>query len=189
MRDDISNKLVHLTKGTGNTPSSHRSEALQTLYAILDEKRLKGGNGYIKGGHICVCFSEAPIGKLSHLLAENDPKRFKYQPYGIIVDKPWLFEKGGRPVIYGPSDDYDLLPKVIQYRHVSFSLSKEKKGSVDFTWELEWRIHTDSLPIKPEEVTVVVPDRIAKNALEEHFKHDNWHYIVLSDLGVAVDAL
>ena len=74
MRDDLSDKLVHLTKGVGEDPSKHREEALKTLGKILKEKRLLGGTGFIKGSHKCVCFSEAPIGKLSHILAQNDGK-------------------------------------------------------------------------------------------------------------------
>ncbi|HEY6096191.1 MAG TPA: hypothetical protein VIU93_14680 [Gallionellaceae bacterium] len=187
MRDDLSDKLVHLTKGVGEDPSKHREEALKALGKILKEKRLLGGTGFIKGSHKCVCFSEAPIGKLSHILAQNDGKAFKYQPYGIIVDKLWLFEKGGRPVIYGPDNDYNSLPDEMKYRHVRFWLSKEY--SVDHTWEREWRIKADQLDITPDSVTIVVPDRRAKEAFMRTYEKDNWHYIVLSDLGVKIDAL
>lgn len=187
MRDDISDKLVHLTKGVGVDPSKHREEALKTLVKVLSEKRLLGGDGFIKGSHKCVCFSEAPIGKLSHILAQKEGKSFKYQPYGVIVDKLWLFEKGGRPVIYGPDGDYNALPDDMKYRHVRFWLSE--KYTVDHTWEREWRIKTAELKITPNEVTIVVPDRLAKDAFVSKYKEDSWHYIVLSDLGVKIDAL
>ena len=187
MRDDLSDKLVHLTKGVGDDMSKHREEALRTLAKILGEKRLLGGDGFIKGSHKCVCFSEAPIGKLSHILAQKDGKAFKYQPYGVIVDKLWLFEKEGRPVIYGPDGDYTSLPEEMKYRHVRFWLSQEY--SVDHTWEREWRIKTEELKITPSEVTIVVPDRRAKDAFMGKYKEDNWHYMVLSDLGVKIDAL
>lgn len=104
-----------------------------------------------------------------------------------MVDKSWLFKLGGRPAIYGPANDYEKLPPDMQYRHVRFWLSDEY--SVDHTWEREWRHKTDSLAISPKEVTIVVPTRLAKDVLEENFKGDNWHYIVLSDLGVAIDPL
>jgi len=187
MRDDLSNKLIHLTKGVGDDMAKHREEALKSLCSILKEKRLRGGDGYIKGGHLCVCFSEAPIGKLAHLLAEKDGAKFKYQPYGIMVDKTWLFQLGGRPVIYGPESDYEKLREEMQYRHVRFWLSREYK--IDHTSEREWRHKTSSLTIAPEDVTVVVPDRDAKDVISHHFFEDNWHYIVLSDLGVAVNSL
>ena len=187
MRDDLSNNLVHLTKGTNADPSKHREEAFVNLCSILKEKRLRGGTGFIKGSHHCVCFSEAPIGKLSHLLAERSEGKFKYQPYGILVDKVWLYKLGGRPAIYGPDPDYEKLPEEMRYRHVRFWLSE--KGAIDHTWEREWRLKTTSLAISPSEVTVVVPDRSAKDVLVENYGTDNWHYIALSDLGVKIDAL
>lgn len=187
MRDDLTDKLVHLTKGSGSDPKKHRQEAFETLIPIFTEKALRGGNGYIKGGHKCICFSEAPIRKLSHLLAEKDEDKFKYQPYGILVDKVRLYKRGGRPVIYGPAPNYEKFPEEMRYRHVRFWLSDKRR--IDHTWEREWRHKMDSLPIKPGEITVVVPERAAKDVLAEHFKEDNWHYIVLSDLGVRIDAL
>jgi hypothetical protein len=187
MRDDLTDKLVHLTKGTSDDPSKHREEAIINLESILTEKRLRGGTGFIKGGFKCVCFSEAPIGKLSHLLAEKDQGRFKYQPYGVMVDKLWLYKLGGRTAIYGPDHDFAKLPDEMKYRHVRFWLGDDY--TIDHTWEREWRIKIDALPITPAEVTVVVPDRIAKDAFAKQLNSDNWHFMVLSDLGVKINAL
>lgn len=100
IRDDLSDRLVHLTKG---------EEAFETFVHILNDKALKGGNGFIKGGHKCVCFSEAPISKLPQVLS-TPHDTIKYRPYGFIFTKRWVFEKGGRPVIYQPDGDYDILP-------------------------------------------------------------------------------
>jgi hypothetical protein len=187
MRDDLSNNLVHLTKGTSNDPTKHREEALQTLEKILREKQLRGGIGFIKGSHRCVCFSEAPISKISYLIGLEDKGVFKYQPYGVMVKKDWAFKYGGRPVIYGPDSDYEKLPQEMQYRHVRFWLGD--KYDIDHTWEREWRIKADAIALSPEEVTVVVPDRNAKNAFADYFNTTPWHYIVLSDLGVSIKAL
>jgi hypothetical protein len=186
MRDDLSDKLVHLTKGTGDDPCKHRAEALLTLGHIVNDGKLKGGTGFIKGGHKCVCFSEAPISKLSYIIAGEGQSAFKYQPYGVIVDKKWLFQKGGRPVIYGPDLDYDRLPGEMKYRHVRFSLSDSH--SIDHTSEREWRIQTEELDITPEEVTLVVPDRKAKDTFIRKFGN-SWHFVVLSDLGVNIKTL
>jgi hypothetical protein len=186
MRDDIGNKLVHLTKGTGEDTARHRGEAATNLANILAERTLRGGCGFIKGKHLCVCFSEAPIGKLSQILASKDPDGFKYQPYGILVDKKWLFSKGGRPVIYGPDDDYGKLPDDMKYRHVRFWLSDQY--TIDHTWEREWRIKTRALIIRPQDVTVVVPDRTAKDSFVD-LGYGDWHYISLSDLGVDITPL
>jgi len=185
MRDDVSNTLVHLTKGIGCDPKKHREEAFQILKKILGEKTLKGGTGFIRGSHKCVCFSEAPISKLSHILAAKENNNFKYQPYGVIIAKKWLYQKGGRPVIYGPDADYEFLPDAMKYRHVRFHLGDYE---IDHTWEREWRVKTDELTFGPADVTIVVPNRIAKDSFSIAGYKD-WHYIVLSDLGVKIDAV
>lgn len=187
MRDDLSNKLIHLTKGESTDDKKNRGEALTILGKILKTKKLLGGNGFIKGGYKCVCFSEAPISKLSQIISLRDRKKFKYQPYGIIFDKAEIYSKGGRPVIYGPTSDYDQLPPSMKYRHVRFELSK--KDVIDLTHEREWRIKTDAIDLSPKNVTVIVPDRRAKRVLEKKYSDDRWHYLVLSDLGVEITAL
>jgi hypothetical protein len=186
MRNDISNKLVHLTKGVGPDASKHRQEAIVTLTNILSQGILLGGTGFIKGSYKCVCFSEAPISALSQILATNTQAGYKYQPYGVLVSKSWLFSKGGRPVIYQPDNDYYLLPEQMRYRHVRFWLSDQY--NVDHTWEREWRIQTNSLPITPADVTVVVPNRDAKEAFCDS-GYGKWHYIALSDLGVPINSV
>ena len=185
MRDDISNNLVHLTKGTGVDIENHRKQAVLTLVSILKSGELIGGSGMIKGSHKCVCFSEAPISKLSYLIASKEHKNFKYQPYGILVNKQWLYSRGGRPVIYGPDADYSKLPPEMRFRHVRFYLGNDY--NVDHTWEREWRIKTKALKITPEAVTIVTPDRFAMDAFQK--EHPKWHYMALSDLGVEIDAL
>jgi len=162
MRDDLTNSLVHLTKGTGSDPAKHRAEAVETLENILTEKALRGGTGFIKGGYRCVCFSEAPISKLSYLLAAKDSAGFKYQPYGVMVQKKWLFERGGRPVIYGPEGEFSQLPEEMKYRHVRFWLGDY---TVDHTWEREWRLRADKLDLASSEITVVIPDRHGKGGV------------------------
>lgn len=183
MRDDISTKLVHLTKGLGEEEANHRKEAGLTLESILKDGFLKGGCGYIKGKHKCVCFSEAPISKLSYLLANNNNTEFKYQPYGVLVDKKAVYAAGGRPVIYGPDGDYDLLPKEMKYRHVRFELCETYE--VNHTWEREWRINTTKFYLNPKTHTIVLPNREAKDAFQR--RYSEFHYIALSDLGVEID--
>lgn len=109
---------------------------------------------------------------LSQLLAAGSGAGFKYQPYGVTVDKRWLFKKGGRPVICGPDSDFPLLPEAMRYRHVRFEINDT--GSIDYTSEREWRIQTDELSFLPDEVTIVVPDRRAKKAFEKKFAYDGW---------------
>lgn len=125
---------------------------------ILAEGRLIGSNAYIRGGHRCICFTEAPIGevvslfKLAELAAEGG-LRPKYEPFGVAVTKNWLFSRGGRPVIYQRDAEYETLPDSIRYRHVRYN----PIAGVDFTWEREWRICAEELRLDPKHTLVVVP--------------------------------
>ena len=149
IRDDLSDKLIHLTRG------ATYSDAAKVFSAILEEKRLVGGTGRIEGGFPCVCFSEAPIGQLSRILANRMAHEMRYMPFGVMVNKEWLFDRGGRPVIYQPDAEFELLHDDHKYRHVRY----EPKENVDSTWEREWRILAEELPLDPDVTTVVVPNR------------------------------
>jgi hypothetical protein len=191
-RDDLSDRLVHLTKGLGNP-------AFETLVKILNDGALLGGTGFIKGGHTCVCFSEAPISKLPQILSNPHPN-LRYRPYGLMFKKQWVFTKGGRPAIYQPDDDYQRLPASHQHLHVRFELDKDP--GIDLTWEREWRIKTPRLEFGPEDVTVIVPSRIISDALKEDWSERYadtlrqdptketaaypWHVVALEDLGIPI---
>jgi len=94
IRDDISSKLVHLTRDVSDRA------AADALVSIVAERKLRGGTTCIKGNYRCVCFSEAPLSKLTHILASPGATGMRYKPFGVMVDKNWLFVRGGRPVIY-----------------------------------------------------------------------------------------
>lgn len=192
-RDDLSDKLIHLTKGTW-------SQAADMFRKILDQKKLLGGTGGIQDEIKCICFSEAPISKLAHILAYGDRVNFRYAPFGVMVDKRWLFEKGGRPVIYQREEEYKLLHADQAYRHKRYE--PDDPNVDDLSWEREWRIQTDELPLELEHTTIVVPNRKwEQKVLEPLFQRiqsfallgvilpkprqkDRWHIIVLEDLGV-----
>ena len=78
----------------------------------------------------------------------------RYKPFGVMVSKSWLFERAGRPVIYQPESEFDLLHETQRFRHKEYD-----PPSVDFTWEREWRIRTDALELDPGAVSLVVPNR------------------------------
>jgi len=63
IRDDLSDRLIHLARGTRETDAA--SQFLQ----IMASSSLLGGDGCIMGKYRCVCFSEAPLAKLSVILA------------------------------------------------------------------------------------------------------------------------
>ncbi|MBT4482338.1 MAG: hypothetical protein HOC71_01515 [Candidatus Latescibacteria bacterium] len=193
-RDDLSSKLIHLTRGTWN-------DAASVFINILKEKKLLGGTGDIKGKYKCICFSEAPIAKLSFILADRSAFGFRYAPFGFMVDKKWLFEKGGRPVIYQPDEEYEILDAQHKFRHKEYNPS----NGIDFTWEREWRIKTDELRLDYEHTTVVVPNReweekilkdrdsrvqrrsfLGIGGIPISVIKNDWHIIVLEDLGVTI---
>jgi hypothetical protein len=186
MRSDLSNKLIHLSRGRDPDPSKHHKEAARNLRNILQTRRLIGGTGYIRGPKPCVCFSEAPISALAQLLAAGHRSDFRYQPYGIMLEKTSLYRLGGRPVIYGPDADFMKLPVEMRFRHVRFELNDPV---IDHTAEREWRIEIDELAIEPSEVAVIVPDLETKNLFAKKFQKDGWHFTVLSDLGASVAGL
>ena len=191
IRDDLSSKLVHLTKGNW-------ADASATFQNIVNEKRLKGGTGGINDDLQCVCFSEAPISKLSTILANRSQLGFRYAPFGVMVDKEWLFKQGGRPVIYQPESEYSMLHEDQRYRHKQY----EPDNNLDFTWEREWRITTAALQLDPSNAILVVPNRDWETTvLNSRYRQiwrrsamgvpmpksmieNEWHVLVLEDLGV-----
>lgn len=155
-RPDHSDSVVHFTGGDS------MEQALDTLATILLESRLLGGTGYIRGPYRCVCFTEAPLGAL---IGRLNPGRahVRYKPFGVMFRKEWLFDHGGRHVIYGPSSEFDDLPEKFKFRHVRY----DPAADVDFSWEREWRIETDELQFGHQDVVAVVPDRLWADQLAQ----------------------
>lgn len=138
----MSEWVVHFTKGTSD-------EAKRTLAKILSEKTLRAfSEDYI-------CFSEAPLEELNKLFQiYRSYKAPRFAPYGVAVSKSWLFDQGGRHVIYGPETKQMVKkwPEQLRFRHVGY-----KPPDYDFTWQREWRIPTKSLAIDPGSTLVIVP--------------------------------
>lgn len=205
IRDDMSNRLVHLTRGKVREEHADRQRtATSRFLSIVRERRLRGGTGYIKGGYRCVCFTEAPISKLANALTEAAGHPAPYAPLGVMISKTNCFRSGGRPVIYQPDSEFELLGEAQRFRHKRY-----EPPQIDFTWEREWRVHGDYV-LDPDRVTLVVPSRAwcdrfdAWYALERErptprsgeppslrpapasFEAERcpWHFVVLEDLGI-----
>lgn len=158
-RPDMTDKLIHFTG-----PSSDAGRAQGALLKILAEKQLNGGTGMIKGGHQCVCFTEAPLTSLPGGLV-NPSSYSRYSPYGIMFEKKHIFSLGGRPVVYQSDAEYAALPQSLQWRHVRYE--PDAHSPVDFTWEREWRFKTATLAFKPTDVAIIVPDTAFAEYLQD----------------------
>lgn len=168
-RPDISPNLIHFTSGVTD------SNAFKRLQKIIRDRKLIGSDNKIKGQYRCVCFTEAPLASLSSGLV-NEGHYSKYKMFGILVSKKWLFEQGGRPVIYQPASEYKDLQETHRWRHMTFELGD--MGSItDFTWEREWRIQCDKLPFDNATAKIVVRDASwAARLMNEH--DDDQEYTV-----------
>jgi hypothetical protein len=195
IRDDLSSRHVHLTKGTPD-------EAAASFCSILKDKKLRDFKGQEEDGCHRICFSEAPLSKLGQLIASAH-SGFTYQYFGITLEKQWLFERGGRPVVYQPARERDLLHASARYRHVTYDPADP--GQRDVTFEREWRIPVAELPLDPVAMTLVVPTRawayrardgrrgqvqvnmlITRGFGGRQMTEDPWYFLVLEDLGIPI---
>ena len=167
VRRDLGRLLFHFTRkpkedfvsvempygGVRSWPAS----AGAVLRKILHQGALTGTSRWSAGGP-CVCFTEAPIEEFNALfslnaIASQEHEKPRYEPYGIAVSKEWLFERGGRPVIYDTCEIGARLHESDRYRLVEYDFKKQ----VDYTWEREWRIQIERLVLDPAETLVIVP--------------------------------
>jgi len=176
-RRDIGNLLFHFTRsvsvGDNFVEQKKPASAGDVLATILRERKLRGSSAYIKGGHKCICFTEAPISEAAALfqlakIAADSSERPKYEPYGIAVTKEWLFARGGRHAIYQSDSEYAKLDRGMQYRHVRY----EPGAGIDYTWEREWRVCADELELDALQTLVVVPT--SQQAFDLMYRHSSW---------------
>ena|SRR5436305_5885744 len=142
-RFDISDKLIHFT-GAGECVD----DAFARWSAILRNGKLLASGRMIRGSYRCVCFTEAPLAAFTPAFVAQFPFA-RYSQFGLMFEKNWIFERGGRPVIYQPDSDFDLLPEDLRWRHVRFEPTGER--IIDWTWEREWRVPGEwpsSLPMR-----------------------------------------
>jgi len=174
-RPDITDKLVHFTSGASE------GEAFQRLRQIVCEQRLVGNGTKIRGNYKCVCFTEAPLPYLQHGFV-NPSAYTRYSRFGVLVEKRWVFEQGGRPVIYQPDVEFDLLPEPLRWRHMRY-----EPGVIDFTWEREWRVQCDELHFQPNVAVIVVPAKDwADELVAEHDEQQDFEVYQYSQI---MDAL
>ena len=167
VRRDIGDLLFHFTKQPppdtdltvrrGLLTTHFEPDAYGVLRKILADAELRG-TGTWSAGHPVVCFTEAPIQEFSYTFsldefAADESQRPRYEPYGVAVPKIWLFQQGGRPVVYDHPGAINTFPEPIKYRFVPY----DPVNGPDTSWEREWRIRTGALRLDPKHTLVVVP--------------------------------
>lgn len=160
-RSDFTGKLVHLTK------SNESVNGFENLFKILTEKNILGStteSGFICGNIPAVCFQDMPL----HSIAENiyyeqflkknqDREEYRYTGYGLRFSKEYIYQKGGRPVIYDRTQDAkSYLDKDNYWRIVNFDLSN-KNNYIDWMHEREWRL-PNNLDFELSAVEVLLHD-------------------------------
>lgn len=146
-RSDITSHVTHLTR-----IETSIEDTVDTLIKILQEKKINGSTtdkGFIIGNNPAVCFQEAPLyGVCQNVYHEQQNMNMlggkrRYDAIGLSFSKKYVYEKGGRPVLYEDKDiAKGILPKEEWWRIVNFNLSDENK-IIDWTHEREWRVKNE----------------------------------------------
>ncbi|WP_169829022.1 abortive infection system antitoxin AbiGi family protein [Chromobacterium amazonense] len=141
-------------------------EAVDILYKIACDEHLEGTTRAIIGSTPVVCFSEAPV---SEFTKENK----HFSPFGISVEKSWLFAAGGRPVIYQPKDEHHYINPAIHWKLVSFDpIKSQEDGWVDWSWQREWRIPSEMFYLPYEQAIFLVPSEEYRDRLLARYRAD-----------------
>lgn len=172
-RPDVSPNLLHLVG------ADSRDAAFELLRTIVAERCLRGHDHAARHASRFVSFVEAPVKQLRDVFrwtSEHDARR---QPFGVLLGKDYLYALGGRPVIYQSATEYGQLPESMRYQHVEYDPLADPP--IDVTWQREWRLRADVLPLEPERCCIVVAseqDRIA--LLNEHAEREEMRMEVLA---------
>lgn len=158
-RKDLSVYLVHLVRDVISEVG--HSTSCDILKKILLDGYLKpefglrksnvigGTNRTIQGSYPAVCLTEQPLNFI--LISSYALGISRYPLYGIAFRKDYLYEYGGRPVIYGDKNMLELLHQDIQYLWVRYEPvpSDFYNGyPIDWTHEREWRCRSKNYPSK-----------------------------------------
>jgi hypothetical protein len=141
VRPDLSPYIVHLTK---NTNGEDEYSAFDNLVSILQCGEIRGSNkseGFIKGPNKATCFMDIPLSCLKYVLDNKNanPKHPRYEPFGVVVTKPFATKKGCRPVLYLSNEETSKLciPEDELWRVVRFEVAKDQW--ISWIHEREWR--------------------------------------------------
>lgn len=156
-RNDVTSRVTHLTNGNSD------NDAFENLLSILNDKKIKGGLGYINGNIPVICMQEVPLHSLAeNLLYEIDlrktskSEKSRYREFGLRFSKVFIYKNGGRPVIYENAKEMKkIIPHSEHWRLVDMQLSK-LDNLIDWSHEREWRVK-DELCFEYTDTEIIVP--------------------------------
>ncbi|CZW65401.1 hypothetical protein RJO53_003032 [Enterobacter hormaechei] len=139
--------------------------AFDVMLRIIDDGFLRASGKDTFKSIESVCFTESPKEVMKHQTS-------RYMPFGFSFEKSYLFEQGGRHVIYQTKEEGIAMPSEMHWRHVTYNpneTSKRKEG-IDFTWEREWRLNKSQLSILDIN-SVIVPNQDYVERLVAEIEH------------------
>lgn len=135
-REDITQYCIHLTKNFDTLKKILKCGYLRPGFGKRRSITVGGKSNTIQGPYPAVCFTEQPL----WCLAQTIKTLSRYRPYGIALRKKFLYNFGGRPVIYGDKNFLETLTDEHKYLWVKYDPNYESWGyPVDWTHEREWR--------------------------------------------------
>ena len=166
-RSDLSSQIIHLTR-SGET-DGNKIGPVDVLYKILSDCHIAGSTntkGFICGDVPATCFQDTPVYSVSqNINAEEQYRkavegaRIPYVGVGVMFPKPYVFERGGRPVVYEQVEKAkDILPEDEWWRIVRFDLN-DPENIIDWTHEREWRV-PGGFEFEISEATILLPSKV-----------------------------
>lgn len=164
-RSDLTGHLIHLTRAT--SVNAKELSSTEVLMKIIKEQCLIGSStksGFICGTRKAVCFQDTPLYQLSQNIyseqeyrTQNSQAKVRYVGAGLMFPKPYIYRRGGRPVIYDNTEEAkNYLPSHELWRVVRLELSDDT-NVIDWTHEREWRI-PDDFKFEINQATVILPN-------------------------------
>ena len=100
----------------------------------------------------------------------------RYNPFGFLFSKEYIYRLGGRHVIYSPETERNEIPKGMKWRYVRYEPNK-KPRPIDYTWEREWRLNQPFLALDPQHVKLVLPNLAWVAKFEtDHYEEQHLEY-------------